>query len=517
MSPSRRAAKRRGRNDGAVLRTTLPLIAVVALVGAACGGPGIVVQSGPTENVFVPQVVDAEGAAGRGISLAVDSDGNPHLAYLAFESQTEPAAAEAADPNAPTLPAVKHAHLIQGLWTRSVVEDDQQALGALDTTAIAVDGEGTHHVVWTEGDTLRYSNNAQGQFSRPRKVADDVIGGISLIAQGGVGVAIAFFQGGGEGPASLVRVAFRQGNGWAVETAAEADRPREPNTGIGFDGDTILVAYGDSGRTMVARSGAIWTSEVADTDGGAGVSMDVDRDGNPHLAYVNSDGTVKHAHTIAGGPWEVTEVGRGGAGLTTIAVDDQGTHHVAWETRRGLGYATNAEGEFRAEEVPGSVGAELPRLGTGPEGAVYLAWYDSEGSEPILAVRSNREPLLAMPTASPTPGGGGTPTGPPPCEPDGTSLPLTAPPGALGTGFDTNCLAAPAGEAVTIDFSNQDTPPHNFSIYRDSSAAERLFEGDIVNAGESTTYEVDPIEEEGQFFFRCDLHPTTMTGTFVVQ
>jgi plastocyanin len=122
-----------------------------------------------------------------------------------------------------------------------------------------------------------------------------------------------------------------------------------------------------------------------------------------------------------------------------------------------------------------------------------------------------------MPTASPTPGGGGTPTGPPPCEPDGTSLTLTAPPGALGSGFDTDCLAAPAGEAFTVDFSNEDTAPHNFSIYRDSTGAESFFDGDIVNAGESSMYEPDPIDEEGQFFFRCDLHPTTMTGTFVVQ
>jgi plastocyanin len=32
----------------------------------------------------------------------------------------------------------------------------------------------------------------------------------------------------------------------------------------------------------------------------------------------------------------------------------------------------------------------------------------------------------------------------------------------------------------------------------------------------SITYDVDPIEEAGDYYFQCDFHPTTMTGTFVV-
>src|SRR5687767_2753099 len=116
----RPAADRRDRNDGAVRRTTLPLIAALTLAAAACGGPSIVLRSGPTEEVFVPQVVEFEGNVGSGVSLSMDADGNPHLAYLAFED--EPAAGQSPapeDPTAPKLPAVKHAHLVQNIWTRS--------------------------------------------------------------------------------------------------------------------------------------------------------------------------------------------------------------------------------------------------------------------------------------------------------------------------------------------------------------------------------------------------------------
>ena len=106
------------------------------------------------------------------------------------------------------------------------------------------------------------------------------------------------------------------------------------------------------------------------------------------------------------------------------------------------------------------------------------------------------------------------------CEPDGTTLQITAPQGASASGFDKDCLAAPAGEPFQIEFDNQDTQPHNVEIYTDASASTRL--GGAQNAGDfivgpaTTTYEVDPLDA-GNYFFRCDIHPTTMTGAFVVK
>jgi nitrite reductase (NO-forming) len=98
------------------------------------------------------------------------------------------------------------------------------------------------------------------------------------------------------------------------------------------------------------------------------------------------------------------------------------------------------------------------------------------------------------------------------CAPGGTELALTA----QNSVFDTDCLAAPRGKAFTVDFDNQDpSVPHNLSIYTDSSAADPLFIGDLVTGPKKVTYEV-PALEAGTYVFRCDVHPTTMTGTFVV-
>lgn len=78
--------------------------------------------------------------------------------------------------------------------------------------------------------------------------------------------------------------------------------------------------------------------------------------------------------------------------------------------------------------------------------------------------------------------------------------------------FDVDELALPAGEATTIGLQNEDTQPHNISIYEEQGGAT-LFEGEIIDGGESTEYEV-PALEEGEYYFQCDLHPG-MNGTVV--
>jgi plastocyanin len=87
---------------------------------------------------------------------------------------------------------------------------------------------------------------------------------------------------------------------------------------------------------------------------------------------------------------------------------------------------------------------------------------------------------------------------------------------AAGVAFDTDQIDLTADEATTLTFDNEDTVTHNFSIYEDDSASKDLFVGAELAGGSSIDYDI-PALEAGEYFFRCDLHPTSMTGTVTVE
>ena len=131
---------------------------------------------------------------------------------------------------------------------------------------------------------------------------------------------------------------------------------------------------------------------------------------------------------------------------------------------------------------------------------------------PVLALMYLLIPLLAIAfvlaqndsaPAEDGGGGGGEETG---------AITLSA----ANVAFDTNQLSLPADEETTVQFVNEDSAPHNFSIYEDESAEQDLFVGRNVDGASETDYDI-PALEAGEYFFRCDLHPTSMVGTVTVE
>jgi plastocyanin len=70
---------------------------------------------------------------------------------------------------------------------------------------------------------------------------------------------------------------------------------------------------------------------------------------------------------------------------------------------------------------------------------------------------------------------------------------------------------------MTINFNNMDSGiQHNFAVYTDPSAATTIFKGQNVTGPGTVTYTFTAPSTPGNYFFRCDVHPTIMTGTFKV-
>jgi plastocyanin len=84
---------------------------------------------------------------------------------------------------------------------------------------------------------------------------------------------------------------------------------------------------------------------------------------------------------------------------------------------------------------------------------------------------------------------------------------LAAPPAEEGEGGGTEgpvvTLAAPAGASAN-GFSTKD------------EEAPALFTGEVVIGPKTTPYSVDALPE-GNYFFHCEIHPTTMTGEVIAK
>ena len=85
---------------------------------------------------------------------------------------------------------------------------------------------------------------------------------------------------------------------------------------------------------------------------------------------------------------------------------------------------------------------------------------------------------------------------------------------AADLAFNATTIVAPAGEAFTITLINDDSAPHNLSVYVEEGG-ESIVQGDVVDPDATVEIEV-PALDAGEYFFVCDLH-TNMNGTVVVE
>ncbi len=532
------------------MRTTL----AVGLLGAGAVAAACAPASSPPtfayqQNArFIVQVVQATQDSGRSPLVALDAKGNPAVSYLLALPVPKPGVLpEVIVPGTPQPPSVMLATASANVWTRIAVTG-QRAIGKAQglapeiadengyalpgvVTSLALDGQGKHHVAWsTPKGGVYYADDTSGQFGQKETITTDQAFGASIAVAPDGTPWVAYLRG------ITLDVASRIGGSWHIQDVTNiGGAPGVPSVRtairVGSDGNPV-VAYGDNGRTAVARrSGTTWATEPVPGGGGYGVSLALDKDGNPHVAYYDTTGGVHRATSTGAAAWDVLTLGstapsspgpgdrRWGTG---IAVDDQGAEHVAWADTKAndvMLATAKSGGTSTAQAVPSSQAGWTPSVAVTPDGrTVAIAWFDSVNLDLDLAMPATGGLALARPTPT-NQQPSSAPTSAASCSPNGTSLQITAPNGASASGFDTTCLAAPANTAVTVAFQNQDSTLHNFEIFTDSSATTRVGGAsgltDLVAPGTSATYKIDPLKP-GSYFYRCDVHPAVMTGTFVV-
>jgi plastocyanin len=527
----------------AVTRKLLLFPLAVVLFLSACAPPGTPSLPIQANQQWFTSTVDAFLDAGLSANISLDQNGLPFLTYLSL-NQKLPAGqvAPARSLTLPLIPAVMTASLSQdGIWNHgSVIATENQTkplkLTTEDLVASTLDAKGNEDVAFTIQGELEYSSaSAGGTFgSEPEKVTSVSNPlGLSIAATSDGTPYVAWLEG------SQVMVATKSGKNWAVEKVATlAGSAKAPQrTALASDGDVVWLAYSDpSGQgPMIAevtkgKAGPTANGQPIDAGaGGDGISLAAVK-GTLYSSYYTNDAEVLVATSQGGSGWATRSVANTGSGpnvgwSASVAVTDKGTQYVSWYDAKqdDTHLASATSGSFKELDISGTHDGESPMTAVTSDGSeVFVAFYDKVNKDLVVGnYVVNGTPQFAL---APVPSAGAptsTPSAPSAtCSPTGTAVSVVAPIGASGSGFEEKCYAAPAGQAFTIDFDNRDAGvPHNVEVF-DTQGGSRLFGAtsatDTITGVATTTYKVSP-QKPGNYFFQCDIHPTTMFGTFVVK
>jgi plastocyanin len=515
-----------------------------ALLGAAVAASACAPANNPpsvpiaVRGQLISYVVDQANDAGRGASVAFDREGNPAVSYILATAVPKPGALPVGIvPGQPQPPAVVLATHSGGAWNRVAVSG-QPAVGPAQgkapevadsmghalpgvTTGLAIDAQGKHHVIWSTPSGLFYADDVTGTtFGTPEQVVKRAVSGGSIAVATDGTTWVSFYMG------TDLHAAHRVAGTWTTETVAPKAGPAATAEftaiRVGSDGNPV-IAYGDHGATGVAtKSAAGWSASLL--NGGFGVSLALDKSNAPVVGYYDSAGAVHLATSGHQTDVATTAAGQNGGGnpawSTGVGIDQNSRVYLTWTDTAAhrVMLATGQPGALSQTPVVDSVDGTNPSLAVSQDGKnVAIAWFDSDNANLNVATSPTggfalafTTPPLSQPSIAPTTAGG--------CKPSGTTITVVA----MGVAFDQSCLAAPSGQAFTIDFNNMDVgTQHNVDIYTkaplDGGAhlAGAKDASDVVTGPATTTYDVAPLKA-GTYFFQCDVHPTQMFGTFVV-
>ncbi len=538
-------------------RRLLLLVSTAVLFAAACAElpePEVSFGDGPA---FVPMVADALDDVGLGNDLEVDADGQPFMSYFGFPSEEGDVAATRPI-NTAFLPAVQLTTVTDGIFVRGAVAQAQDVpapqyvvpfgpdtvetlenLGPDDSdrTALAIAGDGTKHVAWTSNDGIWYASGAESFSAEQVEVSEDELGQAvsfgppSIVTDEAGNPWIAYQALTADGVEVRVASPGEDASGegiWNVEVAATAARcgdcPPPGAAPIGVLGDAPVVAFADQGAGDVKQAtlnGARWevTTGIPGVEA-TGLSMASTGD-EAYLSYY-ADGAVNVA-TSSGSSWTPSEVAEADLGdaadetgnlapTTDLALDDEGTVYVAWQDIEGVHMANGDGSTFEPVETRDTEGGVTPSVGASPDGAtLYLSWFDPEAGDLLLGMYGETSDLvLAVPSPIPPPSAGAAPVGD--CGEDGEPILEIS---SSGTTWTSNCLVAPAEEPFTITYDNPEAIQHNLAVYTEQGETDRLAGFDPRTGPFVEDIPVDALEA-ADYFFQCDIHPTTMIGTLAV-
>jgi hypothetical protein len=313
---------------------------------------------------FVHETVDVSGNVGEYSSLAIDSRGNPHIAYFDRSSWH-----------------LKYAVKAGGVWSTETA--DATFLEG-EGCSIALDAQDNPHISYFANSIydLKYAVKVAGVWMIETAVAAGDVGwqtSLALDSQGNPHISHFDVDN------SALLYTYKAGGLWWTETVDD----------VGWTGEFSSIAVDDHGKIHISyhndtsgdllyahRSGTGWALQTVDSDPSVGeyTSLALDAQGRPSISYYDLANTrLKYAEWNAG--WSVEVVyDAGNAGqYTSLALDADGNPHIGFYggTAGGLRYAVRRGGTWTIEVVDG-MGARGPynSIALDAQGNPCISYYD---------------------------------------------------------------------------------------------------------------------------------------------
>ena len=94
----------------------------------------------------------------------------------------------------------------------------------------------------------------------------------------------------------------------------------------------------------------------------------------------------------------------------------------------------------------------------------------------------------------------------------GNAISLTA----INTSWSTACIAVNAGAPISLTIANEDLGiDHNFAVYDSPKLKQEFFETGRFSGVATNSYTEDALPP-GTYYFQCNVHGPSMSGTFIV-
>ena len=83
--------------------------------------------------------------------------------------------------------------------------------------------------------------------------------------------------------------------------------------------------------------------------------------------------------------------------------------------------------------------------------------------------------------------------------------------------FNPETFSLPAGVLSKIEVRNVGAAPHTLTVYSDEEYSSAVSGADTGTIGAGEDASIETTFDSGQYFFRCEIHPTQMEGEFTAQ